>query len=126
MILSYFLNQHEWLEESISNGGIVRAGRAGQFLVLAAKARAILEGRIHVSCADIKRAAIPVLRHRLYTNVAADSEGLSSVDAENSPALQRRGKRCSRSASPVGTKEPAMLLSSLTGLDKQSFRFTQC
>jgi MoxR-like ATPase len=54
--------------------------RAGQFLVLAAKARAILEGRIHVSCADIKRAAIPVLRHRLYTNFAADSEGLTSVD----------------------------------------------
>jgi MoxR-like ATPase len=54
--------------------------RAGQFLVLAAKARAILEGRIHVSCADIKRAAIPVLRHRLYTNFAADSEGLTSVE----------------------------------------------
>ena len=54
--------------------------RAGQFLVLAAKARAILEGRIHVSCNDIKRAAIPVLRHRLYTNFAADSEGLTSVE----------------------------------------------
>jgi MoxR-like ATPase len=54
--------------------------RAGQFLVLAAKARAILEGRIHVSCADIKRAAIPVLRHRLYTNFAADSEGLTALD----------------------------------------------
>ncbi|TAN36897.1 MAG: FHA domain-containing protein [Verrucomicrobia bacterium] len=54
--------------------------RAGQFLVLAAKARAILEGRIHVSCADIKRAAIPVLRHRLYTNFAADSEGLTAID----------------------------------------------
>ena len=45
-----------------------------------AKAMAILEGRIHVSCADIKRAAIPVLRHRLYTNFAADSEGLTSMD----------------------------------------------
>ena len=54
--------------------------RAGQFLVLAAKARAILEGRIHVSCADIKRAALPVLRHRIYTNFAADSEGLNSLD----------------------------------------------
>jgi MoxR-like ATPase len=36
---------------------------------------AILEGRIHVSCNDIRRAAIPVLRHRLLTNFAADSEG---------------------------------------------------
>ena len=51
--------------------------RAGQFLILAAKARAVLEGRIHVSCNDIKRSAIPVLRHRLATNFAADSEGLT-------------------------------------------------
>ncbi len=49
--------------------------RAGQYLVLAAKARAILEGRIHVSCNDIRRAAVPVLRHRILTNFTADSEG---------------------------------------------------
>jgi len=49
--------------------------RAGQYLILAAKAMAILEGRIHVSCNDIRRAAIPVLRHRILTNFAADSEG---------------------------------------------------
>ena len=54
--------------------------RAGQFLILAAKAKAVLEGRIHVSCADIKSAAIPVLRHRIFTNFAADSEGLTSID----------------------------------------------
>ena len=54
--------------------------RAGQNLILAAKAMAVLEGRIHVSCADIRRAAIPVLRHRLMTNFAADSEGLASHD----------------------------------------------
>ena len=53
--------------------------RAGQYLVLAAKARAVLEGRIHVSCNDIRSAAIPVLRHRLLTNFAADSEGLTSM-----------------------------------------------
>lgn len=53
--------------------------RAGQYLVLAAKARAVLEGRIHVSCNDIRNAAIPVLRHRIITNFAADSEGLSSM-----------------------------------------------
>jgi MoxR-like ATPase len=54
--------------------------RAGQCLILAAKATAILEGRIHVSCADIRRSAPPVLRHRIMTNFAADSEGLSPLD----------------------------------------------
>jgi MoxR-like ATPase len=54
--------------------------RAGQFLILAAKARAVLEGRIHVSCRDIRSAAIPVLRHRILTNFAADSEGLTPMD----------------------------------------------
>jgi len=54
--------------------------RAGQYLVLAAKAQAVLDGRIHVSCNDIRKAAIPVLRHRILTNFAADSEGLTSMD----------------------------------------------
>jgi MoxR-like ATPase len=54
--------------------------RAGQFLVLAAKAMAVLDGRIHVSCNDIRRAALPVLRHRILTNFAADSEGLAPMD----------------------------------------------
>jgi MoxR-like ATPase len=54
--------------------------RAGQFLILAAKARAVLEGRIHVSCNDVRKAAMPVLRHRILTNFSADSEGLTSVD----------------------------------------------
>ena len=54
--------------------------RAGQCLILAAKATAIMEGRLHVSCADIRRAAPPVLRHRIMTNFAADSEGLSTLD----------------------------------------------
>ncbi|MBI2440978.1 MAG: AAA family ATPase [Lentisphaerae bacterium] len=57
--------------------------RAGQFLILAGKAQAVLAGRIHVSCNDIKAAAIPVLKHRIYTNFAADSEGLTSVDLIN-------------------------------------------
>ncbi len=54
--------------------------RAGQYLILAAKATAILEGRIHISCNDIRRAAPPVLRHRILTNFAADSEGMTSFD----------------------------------------------
>jgi len=54
--------------------------RAGQFLILAAKARAVLEGRIHVSCKDVRNAAMPVLRHRVLTNFSADSEGINSVE----------------------------------------------
>jgi len=54
--------------------------RAGQYLILAAKAMAVLEGRIHVSCNDIRRAAIPVLRHRILVNFAADSEGKTPMD----------------------------------------------
>ncbi len=53
--------------------------RAGQFLILAAKARAILDGRIHVSCRDVKAAALPVLRHRMFTNFSADSEGMTPM-----------------------------------------------
>ena len=64
----------DFIRQYVSTGA---GPRAGQFLILAAKARAVLEGRIHVSCADIRRAALPVLRHRLYTNFAADSEGIT-------------------------------------------------
>lgn len=57
--------------------------RAGQYLVLAGKARAALEGRIHVSCNDIRGAAIPVLRHRILTNFSADSDGMTPMDIIN-------------------------------------------
>lgn len=53
--------------------------RAGQYLILAAKSMAVLDGRIHVSCKDIRRACLPVLRHRILTNFAADSEGKTPV-----------------------------------------------
>ncbi len=52
--------------------------RAGQYLILGAKARAILEGRFHVSPEDIKAVAHPVLRHRIVTTFQAHSEGISS------------------------------------------------
>jgi len=51
--------------------------RAGQYLVLGAKARALLEGRFHVTTDDIKAVAHPVLRHRLVTTFAAQSEGMT-------------------------------------------------
>jgi MoxR-like ATPase len=51
--------------------------RAGQALVLGAKAAALLDGRFAVSPADIKRVAYPVLRHRVLTNFAAQAEGVT-------------------------------------------------
>jgi len=49
--------------------------RAGQALLLAAKAHVVLSGRFNVSCADIRSFAHPILRHRLGLNFAAVSEG---------------------------------------------------
>jgi MoxR-like ATPase len=54
--------------------------RASQFLVLAAKARAVLKGRFHVSCDDVRSVALPVLRHRIITNFNAEADGIKSDD----------------------------------------------
>lgn len=54
--------------------------RAGQNLIIGAKARAILEGRFHVSTEDVKAVAHPVLRHRIVTTFHADSEGVTPDD----------------------------------------------
>ncbi len=51
--------------------------RAGQNLVLGAKARALLEGRAHVTKEDIRALAPPVLRHRILVNYRAEAEGVS-------------------------------------------------
>ncbi len=52
--------------------------RAAQYLVLGAKARALINGRYHVSFEDIRALAHPVLRHRILTNFHAQSEGMTS------------------------------------------------
>jgi MoxR-like ATPase len=49
--------------------------RAAQYIVLAAKARAVLHGRLSVSAGDIRAVARPVLRHRIFTNFNADADG---------------------------------------------------
>jgi MoxR-like ATPase len=54
--------------------------RASQYLVLAAKARAVLHGNYHVSIEDIRSVAGPVLRHRIITNFNAEAEGLKPDD----------------------------------------------
>ena len=68
-------------KESIAPEGVrryVRYGasvRATQFLCLAAKARALMEGRYHVTEDDLRVLALPVLRHRVLTNYQAESDG---------------------------------------------------
>jgi len=49
--------------------------RACQFLALGAKARALIQGRTHVSAEDIRTLAAPVLRHRVLVNYRAEAEG---------------------------------------------------
>lgn len=52
--------------------------RAVQFLILGAKARALLYGRTHVQTEDLAALALPVLRHRILTNFAAVSDGITT------------------------------------------------
>ena len=52
--------------------------RASQYLILGAKARAMLKGRAYVSTDDVRAVAAPVLRHRIVTNFNAEAEGVTS------------------------------------------------
>jgi MoxR-like ATPase len=54
--------------------------RASQYLVLGAKARAVLHGRYYVNSEDIRSVAFPVLRHRIMTNFNAEAEGVKTDD----------------------------------------------
>jgi MoxR-like ATPase len=54
--------------------------RATQFLCLAAKARALMDNRYHVTLEDLQALALPVLRHRVLTNYQAESDGRSVDD----------------------------------------------
>ena len=57
--------------------------RAGQNLILAAKARAILAGRPYVATEDVRAVALPVLRHRVMVNYHAEAEGVTPDDIVN-------------------------------------------
>ncbi|CAN5540411.1 MoxR family ATPase [soil metagenome] len=54
--------------------------RASQYLILAAKTRALLRGRLTPLAEDVEAVAIPVLRHRIVPNFNAEADGISSVD----------------------------------------------
>ncbi|MFA4945502.1 MAG: AAA family ATPase [Lentisphaeria bacterium] len=64
----------EFIRENVTCGA---GPRAAQHLVLAAKAKAVVHGRLNVSCEDVRSLAHPVLRHRIFTNFTADSEGIT-------------------------------------------------
>jgi MoxR-like ATPase len=67
--------------------------RAGQYMILAAKARALIHGRVHVKLEDIEAVAAPVLRHRLIPTFNADAEGITVGQIiEKIVALVPRGK----------------------------------
>ena len=54
--------------------------RAGQFLIQGGKAIAAMDGRFSIAIDDVKRIAIPVLRHRLSANFQAQAEGMTTDD----------------------------------------------
>jgi MoxR-like ATPase len=70
-------NAPDFVKKYVSYGGSIRAA---QFIVLAAKARALSRKRYHVSYEDITAVAVPVLRHRILLNFHAESE---RIDTDN-------------------------------------------
>ncbi len=66
-----------FIKEHVSWGA---GPRASQYLILAAKARALLHGRLHATTQDVRALARPVLRHRLLTTFHADAEGVTTDD----------------------------------------------
>ncbi|SKB62000.1 AAA family ATPase [Maribacter arcticus] len=68
--------------------------RAGQAMILTAKANALLEGRLAVTLQDIKSVALPVLRHRVLVNYRAEAEGITSdkVATHLLNAIELKGK----------------------------------
>jgi MoxR-like ATPase len=65
--------------------------RATMFLNLAAKASALLEGRYHVTQDDVRKMALPVLRHRVLCNYFAESDGMTVDDVLNQMLEQVKG-----------------------------------
>jgi MoxR-like ATPase len=70
-------NAPDFVKKYVNYGASVRAA---QFLVLAAKAKALMRGRYHVNYEDIRSLYIPVLRHRVLLNFHAESERLKQDD----------------------------------------------
>ncbi len=68
-------SENTFVKEWVSWGA---GPRAGQAMILVAKARALIEGRLSVTLEDIKAVSKPVLRHRIVVNFRAESEGITT------------------------------------------------
>lgn len=65
---------HEWANKYLSWGA---GPRASQYLIIGAKANALMNGKFSPDIEDVKKVAVPVLRHRLVRNYTAQAEGVS-------------------------------------------------
>ena len=70
-------NSPKFIKDWVSWGA---GPRASQYLVLAAKTSAVINGRFTPNIEDVKVAMMPVLRHRIITNFSAEAEGINSVE----------------------------------------------
>lgn len=73
-------NSNEYIKQWVNWGA---GPRASQYLILAAKTKAVIEGRFTPNIDDVKSSMLPVLRHRIIPNFNAEAEGISSVDIIN-------------------------------------------
>ena len=65
---------HEWANRFLSWGA---GPRASQYLIIGAKANALLNGKYSPDIEDVQKVAIPILRHRIIRNYTAEAEGVS-------------------------------------------------
>lgn len=73
-------NSNEYIKQWVNWGA---GPRASQYLILAAKTKAVIEGRFTPNIDDVKSSLLPVLRHRIIPNFNAEAEGISSVEIIN-------------------------------------------
>ena len=71
---------HEWADKYLSWGA---GPRASQYLIIGAKANALMSGKFSPDIEDVKKVAVPVLRHRLVRNYTAQAEGVMIDDIIN-------------------------------------------
>jgi len=70
------------ISDTLDSGNLISWGagpRASQFLILAAKAKAVIEGRFTPSIEDVNSFLVPVLRHRIIPSFNAQADGIDSV-----------------------------------------------
>jgi MoxR-like ATPase len=68
---------HEWANRYLSWGA---GPRASQYLIIGAKANALLAGKYSPDIEDVQRVAVPILRHRIIRNYTAEAEGIGIED----------------------------------------------